>query len=149
MVAAHPTRLAIQGGMQRNNVAFEPCTQLGVHHRPTVKRSDTESMASRIVLASLRIWNDWMICTRPSTTSHTPVTKTSTTIESKGQTRTTRPAITEMTPRTTYQPRPGRFDSPIAAAMAEIPWKIKPIPIHSDSRRIACIAEVAEGQNGQ
>src|ERR1700694_5793842 len=98
MVAAHPTRLAIQGGMQRNNLAFEPCTQLGVHHRPTVKRSDTESMASRTVLESLRIWNDWTICTTPSTTSHTPATKTSTTIESKGQTRTTSPAITEMMP---------------------------------------------------
>src|SRR4051812_24013229 len=94
-------------------------------------------MAPRIVFASLRIRNDWTICTPPSTTSQTPATKTSTTIESIGQTRTTRPAITETRPRTMYQPRPGRFDSLIAAAEAATPWKIKAIPIHSDSRRIA------------
>src|ERR1700754_3705184 len=72
----------------------------------------------------------------PIRTSHTPVTRVSTTIESHGQTSTTTPAITDKTPRTTYQPRAGSSLQLIATATTETPWTIKLAPIHIDSSRM-------------
>ena len=47
------------------------------------------------------------------------------------------PAITDMMPNTTYQPRPGKSRSLSATAVSETPRKMKPVPIHSDSSKTA------------
>src|SRR5271156_867443 len=109
--------------------------QVSRHHAATC--SDSASTVSRAAVVSLRIWTACTIWITPRIISDAPETRVSTTMESNGQTSTTAPAINDMTPKTTYQPRPGRSRSPSATAFSETPRKMKPVPIHSDSSKTA------------
>src|SRR5882757_908452 len=109
--------------------------QVWRHHAATC--SDNASNVSCAALVSLRIWNACAIWITPRIISDAPETRVSTTMESNGQTSTMPPAITDATPSTTYQPRPGKSRSFTASAISETPSKMNPVPIHSDSSKTA------------
>src|ERR1700761_1031433 len=108
-----------------------------VSRRHAATRSDSASRVSRTALVSLRIWKACTTRINPRTTSDTPATMVSTTMESNGQTSTTPPAITDINPRTTYQLMPGKLRSLTAAAISDTPRKMNPVPIQSESSKTA------------